>query len=67
MLSMFNTPYKYLLKSESRHYEDYLALAQSVSDEPIDERVAFFRAVEAELIDSPDGELRFHSGVPDFV
>ncbi|MDO4895745.1 MAG: tRNA-(ms[2]io[6]A)-hydroxylase [Moraxella sp.] len=59
--------YKYLLKSESRHYEDYLALAQSVSDEPIDERVAFFRQVEAELIDSPDGELRFHSGVPDWV
>lgn len=59
--------YKYLLKSESRHYEDYLALAQSVSDEPIDERVAFFRAVEAQLIDSPDGELRFHSGVPDFT
>lgn len=59
--------YKYLLKSESRHYEDYLALAQSVSDEPIEERVAFFREVEAELIDSPDGELRFHSGVPDFA
>lgn len=59
--------YKYLLKSESRHYEDYLALAQSVSDEPIDERVAFFRQVEADLIDSPDGELRFHSGVPDWV
>lgn len=59
--------YKYLLKSESRHYEDYLALAQSVSDEPIDERVAFFRVVEAQLIDSPDGELRFHSGVPDFA
>ncbi len=56
--------YKYLLKSESRHYEDYLALAQSVSDEPIEERVTFFRQVEAELIDSPDGELRFHSGVP---
>lgn len=59
--------YKYLLKSESRHYEDYLALARSVSDESIDERVAFFRAVEAELIDSPDSELRFHSGVPDWV
>ncbi|OOR93445.1 tRNA-(ms[2]io[6]A)-hydroxylase [Moraxella caviae] len=56
--------YKYLLKSESRHYEDYLALARSVTDEDIDERVAFFRAVEAELIDSPDDELRFHSGVP---
>lgn len=59
--------YKYLLKSESRHYEDYLALAQSVSDEPITDRVAFFREVEAELIGSPDGELRFHSGVPDWV
>ncbi len=56
--------YKYLLKSESRHYEDYLALAQSVSDEPIEARVAFFRQVEAELIDSPDDELRFHSGIP---
>lgn len=59
--------YKYLLKSESRHYEDYLALAQSISDTPIDERVAFFRQVEAELIDSPDTELRFHSGVPNWV
>lgn len=59
--------YKYLLKSESRHYEDYLALAQSISPEPIDERVAFFRQVEAELIDSPDDELRFHSGVPSFA
>lgn len=59
--------YRYLLKSESRHYEDYLALAQSLSDTPIDERVGFFRQVEAELIDSPDDELRFHSGVPSWV
>lgn len=58
--------YRYLLKSESRHYEDYLALAQSLTKEDITERVAFFRAVENELIDSPDSELRFHSGVPDF-
>ena len=29
-----------------------------------DERVAFFKAVEAELISSPDTELRFHSGEP---
>ncbi|UNU73001.1 tRNA-(ms[2]io[6]A)-hydroxylase [Moraxella nasovis] len=56
--------YRYLLKSESRHYEDYLMLAQSVSKEPIDERVAFFRDVEAALIDETDDELRFHSGVP---
>nr|WP_083101513.1 tRNA-(ms[2]io[6]A)-hydroxylase [Moraxella atlantae] len=59
--------YRYLLKSESRHFEDYLALAQSLSDEPIDERVAFFRTVECELISTPDSELRFHSGVPDWL
>ncbi|MGP5541335.1 tRNA-(ms[2]io[6]A)-hydroxylase [Psychrobacter celer] len=56
--------YRYLLKSESRHFEDYLALAQSLSTEAIDERVAFFREVEAALITSPDTELRFHSGPP---
>lgn len=58
--------YKYLLKSESRHYEDYLSLAQSISKDDISSRVAFFREVERELIDSPDDELRFHSGVPTF-
>ena len=42
--------YRYLLKSESRHFEDYLALAQSLSDECIDERVAFFKVVELSLI-----------------
>ena len=56
--------YRYLLKSESRHFEDYLALAQSLSDDNIDERVAFFKEVEADLISSPDTELRFHSGTP---
>ena len=56
--------YRYLLKSESRHFEDYLALAQSLSEDNIDERVAFFKEVESELISSPDAELRFHSGTP---
>ena len=56
--------YRYLLKSESRHFEDYLALAQSLSEDNIDERVAFFKAVESELIASSDIELRFHSGTP---
>ncbi|ALF60851.1 tRNA-(ms[2]io[6]A)-hydroxylase [Psychrobacter urativorans] len=56
--------YRYLLKSESRHFEDYLMLAQSLSEDNIDERVAFFKEVESELITSPDSELRFHSGVP---
>lgn len=56
--------YRYLLKSESRHFEDYLALAQSLSEDSIDERVAFFKEVESELISAPDNELRFHSGMP---
>ncbi len=56
--------YRYLLKSESRHYEDYLALAQSLADTSIDERVAFFRTIENELITSSDEVFRFHSGVP---
>ncbi|WP_058369212.1 tRNA-(ms[2]io[6]A)-hydroxylase [Psychrobacter sp. ENNN9_III] len=56
--------YRYLLKSESRHFKDYLALAQSLCDDNIDDRVALFKEVEAELISSPDSELRFHSGTP---
>lgn len=56
--------YKYLLKSESRHFEDYLNLAQSISKEDITARVETFRQLEAELISTPDTELRFHSGVP---
>lgn len=54
--------YRSLLQSEARHFQDYLQLAQRYSSEPIDERVAFFAAIEAELIASPDTEFRFHSG-----
>ena len=56
--------YIFLLKSESRHYEDYLSLAQLYSAEDIADRVAFFREVEKDLIQSEDSEFRFHSGVP---
>lgn len=56
--------YTFLLKSEARHFEYYLELAQRYSPESIDGRVAFFRGVEAELIDTPDAEFRFHSGPP---
>ena len=59
--------YAYLLKSESRHFEDYLALAEQYSDEPIEPRVALFKDIERELIESPDTEFRFHSGVPLFL
>ncbi|MFD0949728.1 tRNA-(ms[2]io[6]A)-hydroxylase [Paraperlucidibaca wandonensis] len=56
--------YSFLLRSEARHFTHYLGLAQCYSSEPIAERVAFFREVEAELISTPDVEMRFHSGVP---
>lgn len=51
-----------LLKSESRHYQDYLKLAEQYADSDISERVAEFRMAEAELIESEDKTLRFHSG-----
>ena len=61
-----NKFYVSLLRSEARHYQDYLALAQQVAGEGVDisERVAHFGKVEAELISSPDEDFKFHSGTP---
>ena len=56
--------YRFLLKSESRHFEDYLRLAELYAGEDISERVAFFSAKEKVLVESADSEFRFHSGVP---
>lgn len=56
--------YSSLLKSEARHYKDYLTLAREFSEQPIEDRIALFRAEEARLIESADDEFRFHSGVP---
>jgi tRNA 2-(methylsulfanyl)-N6-isopentenyladenosine37 hydroxylase len=58
------TFYSSLLKSEARHFQDYLALAESYAKEPIGERVEFFAKIEADLILSPDPLFRFHSGLP---
>ncbi|WP_411914268.1 tRNA isopentenyl-2-thiomethyl-A-37 hydroxylase MiaE [Pseudocitrobacter cyperus] len=56
--------YLSLLRSEARHYQDYLVLAQQASKVDITPRVRFFGEVEAALISTPDAEFRFHSGVP---
>ncbi|MEE4203473.1 MAG: tRNA isopentenyl-2-thiomethyl-A-37 hydroxylase MiaE, partial [Halieaceae bacterium] len=57
--------YSSLLKSEARHFEDYLRLAESIADaSEVAERLAVLRAREAELVTTPDAEFRFHSGVP---
>lgn len=54
--------YTSLLRSEARHFEDYLLLAEAVAGADISARVELFRATEAELIQSTDHEFRFHSG-----
>lgn len=51
-----------LLKSESRHYQDYLSLARKYAKKNIDERVAYFREIENRLVTEADTEFRFHSG-----
>ena len=57
--------YTSLLKSESRHFLDYLALAGHIGGEAqVEERLAVFLVRERELIESADSEFRFHSGVP---
>lgn len=56
--------YLSLLRSEARHYQDYLALAATVSPVNIAPRVQAIGRAEAQLINQPDSELRFHSGVP---
>jgi tRNA-(ms[2]io[6]A)-hydroxylase len=52
-----------LLRSEARHYQDYLTLAAEIAGYDISKRVAHFAIVEAELITSADQEFKFHSGV----
>lgn len=59
-----NRFYVSLLRSEARHFEDYLALASNISTEDLAERIAFFGDVEAELVDAVDESFRFHSGQP---
>lgn len=56
--------YQSLLKSEARHYKDYLTLAEQYAEESIALRVQAFREKEGELIETPDDRFRFHSGVP---
>ncbi|NKI74953.1 tRNA-(ms[2]io[6]A)-hydroxylase [Dickeya sp. CFBP 2040] len=53
-----------LLRSESRHYQDYLALAEQIAGKDIRARIAFFAQTEALLITSPDNDFKFHSGKP---
>lgn len=59
-----NKFYISLLRSEARHYQDYLALAQQIAGKDISDRIADIGRAEAELISTPDNDFKFHSGVP---
>ncbi len=54
-----------LLKSEARHFQNYLRFAYQYGEAADVERsIVRVRAAEQALIESPDQEFRFHSGVP---
>jgi tRNA-(ms[2]io[6]A)-hydroxylase len=55
--------YESLLKSEERHYRDYLALARKAAGgESFTERTRFFLEKDKALVLERDDEFRFHSG-----
>lgn len=59
--------YSGLLASEARHFEHYIALARSevsIADDEFDARLEQLKTIEAALINEPDEQFRFHSGVP---
>tara|TARA_Y100000992_G_scaffold301782_1_gene273605 strand:- start:1491 stop:2114 length:624 start_codon:yes stop_codon:yes gene_type:complete len=57
--------YTKLLKSEGRHYQDYLKLARDVAgNDDIESRINLIAEAEKKLINDYDPEFRFHSGCP---
>lgn len=56
--------YRSLLRSEARHYQDYLELARDYAEESIDQRIDWFLREDRRLIERESAEFRFHSGVP---
>ncbi len=56
--------YLSLLKSEARHFEDYLQLARkAAAGEDISTRVELFLQRDKTLVTSSDEQFRFHSGI----
>lgn len=55
--------YQTLVKSEARHFEDYLSLATLYGGD-ISQRLNEFLTIENEFILSTDSMFRFHSGIP---
>jgi tRNA-(ms[2]io[6]A)-hydroxylase len=59
--------YGTLLKSEARHFQDYLGLARLYGENNTDKRLDMFLAIENNFITSTDDVFRFHSGIPEFM
>lgn len=59
--------YASLLRSEARHFTDYLSLAERIGGTHTHTRVDALRAAEAPLMHVDSRELRFHSGIPSAV
>jgi tRNA-(ms[2]io[6]A)-hydroxylase len=56
-----------LHRAEARHYQVYLGLAARAAARAgvnLEQRIAAFAALEAQLITSDDPVFRFHSGPP---
>ncbi len=56
--------YNSLLKSEARHFEDYLSLAREYSGSDIGPKLELIAAEEYRLVTEADSQFRFHSGPP---
>lgn len=55
--------YRSLLKSEARHFRDYLTLAEGLAGaDAVRARLLELLPVEQNLVTRPDADLRFHSG-----
>lgn len=65
--------YVSLLRSEARHYMDYLQLARMIAEQAgipqshVEHRIQLLGEAEAELILTADEVFRFHSGDPSLV
>ena len=53
--------YSSLLRAESRHFRDYIDLAELAAGGPVEWRCTQLLAVDARLVRTPDKVLRFHS------
>ena len=57
------TFYRGLLAAEARHYQHYIDFAQQFTTVDLGTTIELFAALERQLIESPDQQFRFHSGI----